>query len=44
VKKVYRKVKAKGHAQICLLDLKGATPSKSKRNFSKETAKLKGLL
>ncbi len=23
VKKVYRKVKAKGHAQVCLLDLKG---------------------
>ncbi len=25
VKKVYRKVKAKGHAQVCLLDLKGST-------------------
>ena len=25
VKKVYRKVKAKGHAQACLLDLKGST-------------------
>jgi len=44
VKKVYRKVKAKGHAQTCLLDLKGTTPSTSKRNFTKETAKLKGLL
>ena len=29
VKKVYRKVKAKGHAQVCLLDLKGSTKSKS---------------
>ena len=28
VKKVYRKVKAKGHAQVCLLDLKGSTKSK----------------
>ena len=27
VKKVYRKVKAKGHAQVCLLDLKGSTKS-----------------
>ena len=27
VKKVYRKVKAKGHAQVCLLDLKGTTKS-----------------
>lgn len=25
VKKVYRKVKAKGHAKVCLLDLKGST-------------------
>ena len=25
VKKAYRKVKAKGHAQVCLLDLKGST-------------------
>lgn len=25
VKKIYRKVKAKGHAQVCLLDLKGST-------------------
>jgi peroxiredoxin Q/BCP len=25
VKKVYRKVKVKGHAQVCLLDLKGST-------------------
>ena len=25
VKKVYRKVKAKGHAQVCLLDLKSST-------------------
>jgi len=29
VKKVYRKVKAKGHAQVCLLDLKGSTETKS---------------
>jgi len=29
VKKVYRKVKVKGHAQVCLLDLKGGTESKS---------------
>ena len=28
VKKVYRKVKAKGHAQICLLDLKGSAETK----------------
>ena len=28
VKKVYRKVKAKGHAQVCLLDLKGSTETK----------------
>lgn len=28
VKKVYRKVKAKGHAQVCLLDLKGSTGTK----------------
>jgi len=28
VKKVYRKVKAKGHAQVCLLDLKDSTKSK----------------
>ena len=28
VKKIYRKVKAKGHAQVCLLDLKGSTESK----------------
>ncbi len=28
VKKVYRKVKAKGHAQVCLLDLKGSTKTK----------------
>jgi len=28
VKKVYRKVKAKGHAQVCLLDLKGNTETK----------------
>lgn len=27
VKKVYRKVKVKGHAQTCLLDLKGSTES-----------------
>ena len=29
VKKVYRKVKAKGHAQVCLLDLRGNSGSKS---------------
>jgi len=29
VKKVYRKVKAKGHAQVCLLDLRGSTGSSS---------------
>jgi len=29
VKKVYRKVKAKGHAQVCLLDLKGSPGNKS---------------
>ena len=29
VKKIYRKVKVKGHAQACLLDLKGGTASKS---------------
>ena len=29
VKNVYRKVKAKGHAQVCLLDLKGSTETKS---------------
>ncbi len=28
VKKVYRKVKAKGHAQVCLLDLKSSTKTK----------------
>jgi peroxiredoxin Q/BCP len=28
VKKVYRKVEAKGHAQVCLLDLKGSTETK----------------
>lgn len=28
VKKVYRKVKANGHAQVCLLDLKGSTETK----------------
>ena len=28
VKKVYRKVKAKGHAQVCLLDLKGSRETK----------------
>jgi peroxiredoxin Q/BCP len=28
VTKVYRKVKAKGHAQVCLLDLKGSTETK----------------
>ncbi|NIU38415.1 thioredoxin-dependent thiol peroxidase [Candidatus Bathyarchaeota archaeon] len=28
VKKIYRKVKAKGHAQVCLLDLKGSTETK----------------
>jgi len=28
VKKVYRKVKAKGHAQVCLLDLRGSTETK----------------
>ena len=28
VRKVYRKVKVKGHAQVCLLDLKGGTESK----------------
>ncbi len=28
VKKVYRKVRAKGHAQVCLLDLKGSTETK----------------
>jgi len=28
VKKVYRKVKAKGHAQVCLLDLKGSAETK----------------
>ena len=28
VKKVYRKVKARGHAQVCLLDLKGSTKTK----------------
>jgi len=28
VRKIYRKVKAKGHAQICLLDLKGTTEPK----------------
>ena len=28
VKKVYRKVKAKGHAQTCLLDLKGSAETK----------------
>jgi peroxiredoxin Q/BCP len=25
VKKVYRKVKVEGHAQVCLLDLKGVS-------------------
>ncbi|NIR86785.1 thioredoxin-dependent thiol peroxidase [Candidatus Bathyarchaeota archaeon] len=29
VKKIYRKVKVKGHAQTCLLDLKGSTAGKS---------------
>ena len=29
IRKVYRKVKAKGHAQTCLLDLRGSTGSKS---------------
>jgi peroxiredoxin Q/BCP len=29
VTKVYRKVKAKGHAQICLLDLKGRAETRS---------------
>jgi peroxiredoxin Q/BCP len=29
VKKVYRKVKTKGHAQACLLDLRGSTEGKS---------------
>ncbi len=29
VTKVYRKVKAKGHAQVCLLDLKGRAETKS---------------
>jgi peroxiredoxin Q/BCP len=29
VKKAYRKVKVKGHAQVCLLDLKNSTGSKS---------------
>ncbi len=29
VAKVYRKVKAKGHAQICLLDLKGRAETRS---------------
>ncbi len=29
VKKVYRKVKVKGHAQACLLDLRGNTESRS---------------
>jgi len=28
VKKIYQKVKAKGHAQVCLLDLKGDTETK----------------
>jgi len=28
VKKAYRKVKANGHAQVCLLDLKGSTETK----------------
>ena len=28
VRKVYRKVKVKGHAQVCLLDLKGSTETK----------------
>jgi len=28
VKKVYRKVKAKGHAKVCLLDLKGSAETK----------------
>ena len=28
VKKIYRKVKAKGHAQVCLLDLKGSAETK----------------
>jgi peroxiredoxin Q/BCP len=28
VTKVYRKVKAKGHAQVCLLNLKGSTETK----------------
>ena len=29
VKRVYRKVKVNGHAQVCLLDLKGSKESKS---------------
>jgi len=29
VKKVYRKVRVKGHAQACLLDLRGSTENKS---------------
>ena len=33
VKKVYRKVKAKGHAQACLLDLKGGATYKSQNKL-----------
>jgi peroxiredoxin Q/BCP len=33
VKKVYRKVKVKGHAQACLLDLKGGTTGKSQNKL-----------
>ena len=32
-KKVYRKVKVKGHAQACLLDLKGGTTGKSQNKL-----------
>jgi peroxiredoxin Q/BCP len=33
VKKVYRKVKVKGHAQACLLDLRGGTTGKSQNKL-----------
>ena len=33
VKKVYRKVKVKGHAQACLLDLKGGTTGESQNKL-----------
>jgi len=33
VRKVYRKVKVKGHAQACLLDLKGGTTGKSQNKL-----------